>query len=38
VLDDGGDPVMALDDDGKPIPATAAKYSGLHAVRHFFSS
>lgn len=46
VVDDGGNPVMALDADGKvffdhndkPIPAMRAKYSGLHALRHFFCS
>jgi integrase len=46
VLDEAGNPVMALDDDGKPllgedgkpIPVMAAKYRGLHALRHFFCS
>ena len=46
VLDDAGNPVMELDDDGKPlldaagrpIPVMKAKYSGLHALRHFFCS
>lgn len=37
-LDDGGNQVMALDDNGKPIPVMVAKYSGLHALRHFFCS
>jgi integrase len=45
-LDKSGNPVMALDDDGKPllddngksIPVMAAKYSGLHALRHFYCS
>jgi integrase len=34
VLDDEGQPV--LDDDGKPV--MQAKYSGLHALRHFYCS
>ena len=46
VLDDAGNPVMKTDDDGKlvlddggkPVPVMAAKYSGLHALRHFFCS
>jgi integrase len=46
VLDDAGNQVMALDkngkplldDAGKPIPVMAAKYRGLHALRHFFCS
>lgn len=46
VLDDAGNPVMALDeerkplldDNGKPTPVMAAKYRGLHALRHFFCS
>jgi len=46
VLDEADNPVMALDDSGKPllddkgkpIPVMAAKYSGLHALRHFFCS
>jgi integrase len=46
VLDDDGKPVMALDDDGKPmlddagkpVPVMAPKYTGLHALRHFFCS
>ena len=46
VLDEEGKPLMALDDHGKPvlddggnpIPVMAAKYSGLHALRHFFAS
>ena len=33
-LDTGGKPV--LDDDGKPV--MRAKYSGLHALRHFYCS
>ena len=41
-----GNPVMAMDDDGKPVfddqgrpvPVMQAKYSGLHALRHFFCS
>jgi integrase len=44
--DKDGKPVMAVDDDGKcvlddqgrPIPVMQAKYSGLHALRHFFCS
>jgi integrase len=38
VLDDAGNPVMARDGNGKPIPAMAPKYSGLHALRHFYCS
>jgi integrase len=46
VRDDAGNLVMALDDDGQPlldgngmpIPVVAAKYRGLHALRHFFCS
>ena len=46
MLDDEGNPVMATDKDGKPaldeagkpVPVMAAKYSGLHALRHFFCS
>jgi integrase len=46
VLDDDGKPVMAPDDRGKPIlddagepmPVMAPKYTGLHALRHFFCS
>jgi integrase len=46
VLDDDGRPVMAVDDEGqpllddagKPVPVMAPKYSGLHALRHFFCS
>ena len=30
--------VMAVDDDGKQVAVMAAKYSGLHALRHFFCS
>ena len=45
-LDKEGNAVMAvdkegkplLDDNGKPVPVIAAKYSGLHALRHFFCS
>jgi integrase len=45
-LDDDGQPIMAKNDDGKqvqdehgnPVPVMAAKYSGLHALRHFFCS
>jgi integrase len=29
---------MARDGNGKPIPAMAPKYSGLHALRHFYCS
>jgi integrase len=46
VLDDAGNPVVELDDKGKPVldsagkpvPVMAAKYTGLHALRHFFCS
>src|SRR5690606_31830878 len=45
-LDDDGNPIMATDDDGKPVhdadgkpvPVMAPKYTGLHALRHFFCS
>jgi integrase len=45
-LDDEGKAVMAKDDEGKPVldeagkpvPAMVAKYSGFHALRHFFCS
>jgi integrase len=46
VFDDTGNQVvetdedgkLLLDDSGKPIPVMVAKYSGLHALRHFFCS
>lgn len=46
VFDKDGNPVMKtdkngkplLDGNGKPIPVVAAKYRGLHALRHFFCS
>jgi integrase len=46
VLDDDGKPVAALgprgqpvqDAAGNPVPAMQAKYTGLHALRHFFCS
>jgi integrase len=45
-IDKDGNPVMAVDDDGKPVlddagrlvPVMAPKYTGLHALRHFFCS
>jgi integrase len=45
-LDDEGNPVMAKNDEGepvlgdagKPVPVMVAKYSGFHALRHFFCS
>jgi integrase len=36
VLDKEGKP--ALDDAGQPMMQVAAKYSGLHALRHFYAS
>jgi integrase len=46
MLDNNGEPVTAVDDEGKPVlddagkpvPVMQAKYSGLHALRHFFCS
>jgi integrase len=46
VLDENDEPVAALgprglpvrDDAGNPVPAMQAKYTGLHALRHFFCS
>jgi integrase len=46
VIDQNGRPVMekdrdgkqVLDDAGNPIPVMRAKYTGLHALRHFFCS
>jgi integrase len=46
VLDENGEPVTArgprgqpvLDDAGNPVTAMQAKYTGLHALRHFFCS
>jgi hypothetical protein len=45
-IDEAGDPVMAVDDEGKPmlddagrpVPVMEAKYSGLHCLRHFYAS
>jgi integrase len=45
-VDAKGTPVMAVDKQGKPlldavgqpVPVMAAKYTGLHALRHFFCS
>ena len=35
-IDETGNPVMSVDEDGQPIPVMAPKYTGLHALRHFF--
>jgi integrase len=45
-VEEAGNPVMATDDDGKPVldkagkpvPDMAAKYTGLHCLRHFYAS
>ena len=45
-LDENGNPIMETDTEGKPVldnvgrttPVMQAKYSGLHALRHFFCS
>jgi integrase len=46
LIGEDGEPVGALgprgqpvlDDGGKPVPVMVAKYTGLHALRHFFCS
>ena len=37
-VDDGGNPVTESDKDRNPVPVMLPKYTGLHALRHFFCS
>jgi integrase len=37
-LDSEGRPLMVKDDAGELVPVIVAKYSGFHALRHFFCS
>jgi integrase len=37
-LDEDGHPVTETDDDGNQVPVMLPKYSGFHALRHFYCS